>query len=54
MTWRWFRGVSVVVCLYMAISRLGETGSYLAALNMAALFLMIWLLGYNSRARGQT
>jgi hypothetical protein len=53
MTANWFKAVSLIACLYMMTARLGETGSYLAAFNMGALLLIVWMLGYYSRARGQ-
>lgn len=43
------RVVSVLLCLYGAVSMLGRTGSYFDALLSVTTFLCIWLLGWESR-----
>ena len=48
-----FKIVSVLLCIYFAISELGRTGSYWSALNSGALFYCIWYLGFGSAKRGQ-
>lgn len=45
-----FRILSVVAACCFAVAALGKTGSYFDALNSAAMFLAIWLLGLNSRS----
>lgn len=46
---RAFRIVSLALCLYMAITALGVSGSYKDAFDVAVLFYIVWILGHESR-----
>ena len=55
--WAWLgtynaaRTVSVIACLYFAVSSLGVHRSYWTSFNTTAMFFGIWVLGYYSRAQ---
>lgn len=46
---RAFRIVSLALCLYMAITAFGVSGSYKDAFDVAVLFYIVWILGHESR-----
>jgi hypothetical protein len=43
-----FKLISLVLCIYMMVSKLGETESYAEAFNAGAMFFMAWALGFIS------